>query len=493
MSKISEILAFYASSEASAKMAVAVSSSIFLFIFILVFVCLFYKFYYKKNVEARRLFWIFMIVFGLIVIIKFLIGVLYKGYIPELMFFYAIPSPKITGYLWFLLATVTFLFFLRFRTKIETFSTQKFLLSLFLFFFVFSISVAAIREGLASVAEPYTRTYWEYTGNISFVHNVKDFLHDYIIFELQSPLAHHSVTHPPGYTLILYFFHKLFSAGFLGMALLTVFSAGLVLWPLYYIWKNYIPELEIRRALEMFIFIPSAVMMTATSTEAFFMLVVWVSIAACLSGWKRNWLLAILGGLTAAISLFCNFLFLLLAPFFVFLCWQSLRGSTSPERAKILFRILLSLVSFALFFVFIWKWSGYSIIDNFFTANVANQGDVGSNFASAPIYLLYLLMNMASFLIYLGLPLVYMFFSNLPSAFKSSSLFFKSGVAVLIFFLAVGVFQGNVERLWLFILPFFPIFANKLFKEEYKFLFDPFLVLVFFQIIVTQIVFYTFY
>lgn len=473
-------------------MGVAIRSSIFLLIFILLFCYLFYRFYWK-DLAARKMFWVFMIIFGVVVVIKFIIGIFYKGYIPELLFFYGIPSPKILGYFWFILASLVLLLFMRYRDKIEFLSVNRFLLCLFIVFSIFTISVAAVREGLSSVAEPYTKIYWEYTGNFPYIQTVRNFLQEYIIFELQPPVALHSITHPPGYTLILYFLSKIFSVGFLGLAVLTVLIAGLVLWPLYYLWKYFLSEFEVRRSLEVLIFIPSIVMMTATSTESFLLVLVWSAVTTCFIGWQNNWSLAIFGGCLLAAALFCNFLFLLLVPFFIFLGWLSFSNSTISERIKILFRILLSLLTFSLFFIFIYKWSGYSIIDNFFTARVGNQKAVDSNFGSVAIYFLYFFINLISFLVYLGLPLVYLFFSDWRKSFKNSSILFKSGVFILGLFLIVGVFQGNTERLWLFVLPFFPIFANKLFKEEYQSLFNPFLAITFFQIMLTQIIFYTFY
>lgn len=487
---IKEAVAYYTDPDFAGKFAVAVNSSIFLAIFIAVFIFLFYKLFWKEA-EARRLFWIFMGIFIPLVIVKFTIGIFYKGYVPELLFFFAIPSPKITSYAWLAFAVLVPALFLYFRKKIEQLPVSKFLPVLFIFFLAFSISVAAIRDGLDSVADPYTRTYWEYSGNMPFIHNVKDFLRDYII--LENRLAEHSITHPPGYSLALYLPYKIFSSGFLGMAIFTVFCGGLVLWPLFYLWKYFLSESEARRALELFIFIPSFTMMTATSTESFFLLFVWCATTFCYIGWKKSGWLASIGGLFIALSLFCNFLFILLAPFFLFLFWRT-HKETAPEiRVRFLFRIFLSLLFFSLFFWIIWKWSGYSIVDNFYTARIANQHSVRSNFESAGIYILYFFMNLVNFIIYLGLPLVIIFFSGLPDSFRRSNWLFKAGLGVLLFFLIVGVFQANVERLWLFILPFFPIFTNKLFRDEKQFLFAPYLWLVFFQIVVTQIMFYTYF
>src|SRR3989344_5309376 len=434
----------------AAKLAIAIKSTAFLSVFVFIFLYLYWH-YFWNNAEARNLLKIFMPIFGIIVFAKFLIGMFYKGYIPELLFFYAIPSPKLTSLVWALITLVAFFAFLYFRKKIEAFSPHKFLASLVLIFFIFSVGVAGIREGAKSIADPFTRTFWEYSGNMSAVRTVQDFLHNYI--ELLPQLAKHSVTHPPGYTLVLYFAHKYLGADFFGMALWVVFLTGLILWPLYYLWRSFLEEIETKRALEIFIFVPSAVMMTATSMDG---------------------------------------VFLFLAQFFLFLVWFFLVRADG-NRKLVATRIMISLAAFLLFFLVIWYWSGYSIVENFFIARGYGQEAVGSNFESVGMYFIYVLMNIVNFLIYLGLPSLLIFFKGLPATFKESNLLFKGGVWILLFFLVIGIFQANVERLWLFILPFFVDFKNKLLKEEHQRLFNPHLALTFFQIVVTQAMFYTFF
>ena len=142
----------------AAKLAIAIKSTVFLSFFVLVFIYLYHR-YFWDNPEARDLFKIFILSFGFIVLAKFLIGLFYKGYIPELLFFYAIPSPKAMSLVWPLIALLIFLGFLYYRKKIETLSPNKFLLSLFLVFFIFSIGIAGIREGTKSIADPFTRTF----------------------------------------------------------------------------------------------------------------------------------------------------------------------------------------------------------------------------------------------------------------------------------------------------------------------------------------------
>src|SRR3989344_4458222 len=152
----------------AAKLAIAIKSTAFLSLFVFIFFYLYWR-YFWNDAEARNLFKIFMPVFGIIVFAKFLIGIFYKGYIPELLFFYAIPSPKLTSLFWPLITMAAFFAFLYFRKKIEAFSPHKFLASLVLIFFIFSVGVAGIREGAKSIADPFTRTFWEYSGNMSAV------------------------------------------------------------------------------------------------------------------------------------------------------------------------------------------------------------------------------------------------------------------------------------------------------------------------------------
>lgn len=428
------------------------------------------------------------ILFSLITI-KFAIFHFAKDYIPDRLIFYVLPSPRAASVFWFLAPLIIFSIFLKYRKKIEALPRHQFLGVLYLTFVLFALAVAGIREGVQSIIDPFTRTFWEYSAYLPFVKNAHDFLQNYTLLNPQ--IATHMVTHPPGYILFLYFFSKIFSAGLLGLVIALVSSVGLIIWPLYYFWKESLGEETARRALQTFIFLPSAVMFTATSMESFFMAVVWLAIIGCFFGWKKvNWL-APIGGLGMALALFSNFLFLLLGPFFVWLVWYSLK--TSTNRLKTLLGIPYSILAFILFFVIIERWSGYSIIDNFFIARLANQSAVRSNFESVGKYFIYLFMSLTDFALYLGIPFLYLFFTDTIGSWKKSALWFKVGVAVMAFFLILGVFQGETARLWLFLTPFFVLGNPYLWNREKESEFNAFLVLILFQIIVTQTLFYTYW
>lgn len=478
----------------NAKLIIAFESSLILGFFMLVFWYGYRRFFWK-SAEARTLFWIFNAIFLPLIIAKFFVGFFYKGYIPELMFFYAIPSPKAVGIGWLLIAVGVVAAFLYFRRKIETFPTRLFLLLIIVVFFVFAVSVAGIREGMKSVADPFTRTYWEYTGFLPQIENASTFLRDYvaIISDPSLSVAKHATTHPPGYTLTLYFLARLFSVGHLGLALFVIALGGFSLVPLFFFFRGVLSESESRRALEVFAFAPGFVMASATSMESVLLLLTSLALAFCFAGWKKNLSLALLGGVAAALALFSNFLFLLLVPFFAFLLWQAVSEKTKTrERVSVLLRALSSAAVVALFFLWLQKGLGYSLVENFFVSRVLNTEAVGAYYALSPFFI-FLFINIADFLFYAGLPLVILFFRGLPETFALSTPVFKAGVALAVLLLTLNLFQGNIGRLWLFILPIFMLFANKLFSEEHQPLFKPFIALTAFQIVVTQIAFYTFF
>lgn len=350
--------------------------------------------------------------------------------------------------------------------------------------------MAGVRGGFSSIMDPFTRTGMEYSGNIPLIESVRNFLENYVALIPQ--LASHSSTHPPGYSLVLYFFHKIFSVGFLGQAILLVAAVGLILVPLYYLWVKLFTEDRARKILPIFIFTPSVVMFTATSMDAFLLLIVWMAVALCFFGWKQSFFLSALGGLAAGVALFSNFLFLLLAPAFLLIIAYTFKTAPRIEWRKIFLRIIASAGAFLLFFGGLYLWSNYSILGNFLAAKAVSDSFVGENFESAG-YLAYLAMNIADFLIYLGLPLVYLVVSGGFGTIKNSHWLFKVGLVNLIFLLVIGVFQGEVERLWLFMVPFFVIGADWATEDDERQIFPAFLALSFFQIIIMQVLFYTYW
>ncbi len=408
-----------------------------------------------------------------------------RGYIFDRLVFYGIFSPKALGLLWLLGAVLIFTLFLCFRGVLENLSTFKFLLALYIFFVLFSVGVAAIREGFFGVYEPFTRVQWEYTGNLPLVKNIPDFLKNYVF--LQPRLAIHGATHPPGYTIILYIFQKYFGAGFSGMAILTVMLGGLTIFPLYYFLKNFTSENEVRRGLEIFAFMPSFVMFSATSMETAFLFFSWLAITLIYLGWQKGFFWSFLGGLAVAIGLFMNFLFLLLAPLFLLLAF------IFDRWRELILRSMPAILCFFGFYLALYYFYDYSIINNFFVAREFNQSWVSSNFASLTVYSTYFLMNIAAFSLYLGIPNIFLLVRNLNGFFSRENKSLALGFIMAAIFLVIGIFQGETERIWLFLAPLFILPLIKATKNFTSSQTSAFLSLLFFQIIFMQTLFYTYW
>lgn len=463
---------------------------IFTAIFILVFILFYYKYFWK--IEKLRCPF-FIVVGGTLVLTLIKYGIFHyvKGYIPDRLFFFALPSPKVENLGWFILPSIIFIIFIYLRRRIELLEPTKFLASLWLFFVSFSLSVSAIRQGVYSIYDPFTRIFWEYTGNLPLVNGFYDFLHNYIL--LIPKLAIHTVSHPPGYTMILYFFQRYFHFSTCGLAVSAVFVGGLSVFPIYYFLRKFASDLDVRRGLQTFIFLPSVVMMSATSMETVFLFFVWLAVAVVFSGWGRGLGKSFIGGVLLALALFQNFLFLLLSPFFLFLFLYQFFSADHIGRKAILLRGVASVLGFVAFFIFLKFFTGYSIIENFSVANQVNAEWVESNFKSVPTYLIYLLMNILTFGFYFGLANICLLAPRLKYFFTRKNLILAAGFAAVIFFLLIGIFQGEVERIWLFVTPLFILPVAHSLENFEDTNFSAFLTLIFFQIIVIQTLFYTYW
>lgn len=437
--------------------------------------------------DLRKLLWWSVSIFWVLIFVKYGLFHFYKGYIPDRFIFYALPSPKAASLGWFIIPLVIFAGFLRYQSRIINWTTGKFLLALWAIFVAFSLSVSAIREGLYSIYERFTRIYWEYTGNLPLIENLGDFLHNYNV--LNDQLANHTTTHPPGFTIILYLLRRFFSVDYLGLSILVALLGGLSVIPVYFFLKRYGDEVSIRRCLILFVFFPSFVLLGVTSMDVTFLLMVWVVLALFFS--RNVSIISIfVGGIVAGFSLFQSFLFVLLAPLFFVLLYQEWQQRT--DRRILYWRLTVAAAGFVLFFLALYMATGYSIIENYRVARNAQDNAVGSNFVSVGIYLLYFFMNLISFGIYLGIPNLVLFVRHFCLAFSKSKIAWL-GVGTALFFSFIGIFQGETERIWLFITPLFIIPLMNLSRERSEKQFSAHLSLLFFQIILMQLLFYTYW
>jgi hypothetical protein len=474
------------------KARLILQAGAFLLVFSLAFFW-FYKRYFWQEEGSRRLFWWSVCLLGAVVIAKFAVFYLAKGYLPDRLLFYALPSPKFSGILWLLPIAASLFAFWKWRVLWERWSSRRFLGALSLIFVLFSLGVAGLREGAASIQEPFTRAEWEYAGALPLVSTVPQFLRSYTSIQIQAELPEHARTHPPGYILTLALLQRTFHANLFWLAFLVVLLGGLFVIPVYYFWRWFLGEEELRRALPLLIFVPSIVMFSATSMDFLMLLSFWSALAVSFAGWKKGRALAFLGGLIAGVALLMNFLFLFFAPVFLFFFGKLWRETQEGERKRLILRGLWSLAGFLVFAVLLERGAGYSFVENFFLANAVHRDVVNAGASSAFSYLSFAFINLFAFFFYLGIPsIILLFRGGAKPLFLSEKRIISFGFFLVFFFVLTGLFQGEVERLWLFVVP---LFVAPLAEALVRTRANPsaLISLLVFQVIVIQVLFYTYW
>lgn len=453
-----------------------------------------YWYWFKKESWAKGMFFWPVIILGMALVGKYVLYHFAQGYVPDRWIMYALPSPRIGSLTFFGLSIITVIIFLRYRSKINAWKNPYFILAVVGFMMVFSLSVAGIREGTKSIIDPLTRSYWEYTGTLPTVHSLggKNFLHQYT--ELLPELPIHTQTHPPGYVLFLYGAEVFLQANYLGMAVLIVLFGSLSLIPLFFFWEKVFSPTLARRLAELFVFVPSIIIFSSTSLEIFFLFLVSAVLHSAYRGWKGSYVWSILCGLFMTLALFSNFLFLLTGPIWLAcLVFFVKKEKSVPAKWLVLGRVCLTGVTTLALLGILYLGTGYSIIDNFLAARSLNQEIVQSNFASMATYINYFLMNLVAFALYLGVPALYIFIKNYRHSFDRTDFWHWLAASILFFFLLIGIFQGENERIWLFIVPFVMVYLLKFASQASHKEMNAFLALQAWQIITIQILFYTYW
>ncbi|MBI5728702.1 MAG: hypothetical protein HY983_00445 [Candidatus Magasanikbacteria bacterium] len=459
-------------------------------LFCIIFSAVYWNYLAKIDQRIKQLFVATATLLGGELVLKYGVSLRIRGYWSDRWFFYAVPSPRLESFMWLGLASAIAFLFIYFRSYFERLKRWQFLIVTMTVFIGFALAVAGIRGGVSSIIDPLTRTYWEYTGALPFIKDAPDFLRNFISLIPRLPV--HVQLHPPGYPLVLYGWQQFFSVGLLGMAVLLIMTASLSFIPIFYVAERWRGGKEARSIISMMVFSPALVLFSATSVEAIFVAVVSYALVAAFFGWKEKMSWSVAAGVFMALGVLGNFLFLLLGPCFLAFIVYLIR--TAPaDKWKIILRVILSGASFLTVFVILWLLTGYSPVTNFFIARSYNSALVESNFSSLLVYFGYMFMNVLEFGFYFGIPLLVVFIRQWPESFQKSALWFKFGLFNLTFFLIVGIFQGEVGRIWLFIVPFFLFFYSPFFVLEDKKFFSAFLALLAAQSIIVQLLFYTFW
>ena len=320
------------------------------------------------------------------------------------------------------------------------------------------IAVAMMDDGLTSFMAPYTRTGGEYYGDVPKVAGVREFLHDYV--KIFNNLSGHARTHPPGGVLFLYIVARVFGSGLLQAAIATVVFTSFIVIPVYFLARDLYGEKTARYAIALFLVAPNMVMFTATAMDGPFSVFPVLSIYLfykSLSG--KTGLYSILTGLALALAMLMNYTAVVIGIFFVTVAFFTLFNERKIlKRAAKAMSIIA--VSFAAFYVFLYFWAGYNIFSAAFAAYKKDQSSMGTGYENAGRYFNISIANLFAFLIGVGIPYTVIWLHEVAAELRRFVRVREADLYILPYFAALLIttfstlFTLEVERIWIFMVPF---------------------------------------
>ena len=413
---------------------------------------------------------------------------------------YAEPSFDLS--LWVLPAIVVCVGFLYlcYKYLLSNASTRHLIWIAVVCFLAIHVSVALIdgyreyEEGgetkqVLALLEPYTRTSLEYYGDVPHVDalGLRTFLRDYNQPELFEMLSGHSRTHPPGGVLFLWFFSKILGYNLVSASLVSILFTALTVIPIYRLGERLYGEKVARYALLLFLITPNFVMFTATSMDGPFSVFPILSVylfyearareTAPDQAWHKFRPYSLLTGLSLALGMFMTYSTVIVG---VFLCVIPL---LERKRFVQYLKVLLFAASgFIGFFLLLFILTGFRPIEALLAAIEKDAMGMGTGHETLGRYLHLSFANLFAFLIGVGIPITAVWIRQVVSAiikwrqnalssvqeshdtpvpwiFRHEKLdtFVIGFLITLLFFSFSTLFTMEVERIWIFMVPFFVI------------------------------------
>ena len=424
---------------------------------------------------------------------------------------YAEPSFDLS--LWILPALVICAGFLYlcYKYLLSGVSARRLLGITFVCFIAIHVSVAQIdgyreyeQEGekkrVLTLLEPYTRTSLEYYGDVPRVDElgIGRFLRDYSKPELFNTLSGHTRTHPPGGVLFLWHVSGLFGYNLVSASLLSIIFTALTVIPIYRLGEHLYGEKVGRYALLLFLITPNFVMFTGTSMDGPFSVFPILSVYLFYKArdqetipdqkWYEWRPYSLLTGLSLALGMFMTYSTVVVG---VFLCVIALLER--KQFVQYLKVLLFAAVGFIGFYLLLYVLTGFRPIEALWAAIKKDEAGMGTGYESIGRYFHLSFANLFAFLIGVGLPITTLWLRQIVSTvqewrqntdaseqartgtrmpwilrFEASDTFVIGFLITLLYFTFSTLFTMEVERIWIFMVPFFVIPVAKHLTERPK-------------------------
>ena len=334
-------------------------------------------------------------------------------------------------------------------------------------------------ERILALLEPYTRTSLEYYGDVPRVDEigVRTFLRDYSTPALFDTLSGHTRTHPPGGVLFLWGVSKIFGYNLVSASLLSIIFTALTVIPIYRLAVNLYDEKVARYATILFLITPNFVMFTGTSMDGPFSVFPILSLYLFYEARSREtlpeqgWLefrpYSLLMGISLALGMFMTYSTVVVG---VFLCVIAL---LERKRFVQYVKVLLFAGSGLLgFYLVLFILSGFRPIEALWAAIKKDEAGMGTGYETIERYFQLSIANLFAFLIGVGIPITVVWIRRLVATVqewqrhRTVDTFVLGYLITLLFFTFSTLFTMEVERIWIFMVPFLVIPVAKYLTER---------------------------
>ena len=317
----------------------------------------------------------------------------------------------------------------------------------------------------------------QYLTDVPKFDSLGDILRNYTAKANQ--LTTHAGTHPPGPVLTLWLATKYFGYDRLTKAFLIIFTAPVSLIPIYLLARQIFDRRVAFYMLALYLVTPNIVLLTATCMDAFYAVFLISSIYFYfLALKKRSVILAILTGVSLAVSMFLTFATTFLGIYFMALAGLTYLNNTKAFRNHFT-TLCVSGGTFVLVYLLMYLTTGYNAIACLKGAiyidkhGSVHHGGLGTGYETMSRYLFISATNLFAFSSCLGAITVTLWIRELISTIRTipplktgenqtedqesatgSFNFLLAYVAVLILIAASTLYTAETERIWMFMAPF---------------------------------------
>lgn len=344
-------------------------------------------------------------------------------------------------------------------------------------------------EQILSLYTPYTRSGQEYYADVPAIDELGlgVFLRDFSKPELFTQFSGHTRTHPPGGVIFLWIVSKIFGYNLVSTSLASILFTALTVIPIYKLAERLYDKRVALYALLIFLITPNFVMFTTTSMDGPFSVFPILSLFLFYEARKRETApdisldtfrpYSLLTGICLAFGMFMTYSTVVIG---FFLCVIPLL-----ERKR--FVHYLKMLAFAAtgfigFYLILFILTGFQPFEALWASIKKDEIGMGTGYESIDRYLHLSFANLFAFLIGLGIPLVTVWIHQLVTSIKEwkqnstltenentgkqthwllcsgkSDTFIIGFLITLLFFTFSTLFTMEVERIWIFMVPFFVI------------------------------------